>query len=70
MFLDDDKTMGYVRRLTKDPSDETIKTVISVIQKLLPDEFSVDAELELIIMAAEPVHPGIRDRLTMGQRIS
>lgn len=63
MFLPDDLTMKYVESLTKDPSPINIKVVAIAVSKKLPDQESVAAELELIAMAVEPVHPGITERL-------
>ena len=50
-------------KLTNDPSDETIREVIKTVKSLLPDDGSVDAEINLIASAVDPVHPGIKDRL-------
>ena len=66
MFLPDEETMKYVRSLTKDPSDQNIQTVITEIRGLLPDDDSVDSQVELIAMAVEPVHKGITERLRKG----
>lgn len=63
MFLPDNETMKYVSLLTKDPSDENIKATIADLRSLLPDDGSVDAEIELIAGAVEPIHHGIANRL-------
>lgn len=62
-FLPDDETMKYVMSLTINPSDANISRTVNDIMKLLPNDGSVDAEIELITMAVDPVHPGIKERL-------
>ena len=63
MFLSDEETMKYVTVLTDNPSSDNIKSTIDHVRKLLPDDGSVDAEIELIVNAVEPVHAGIKERL-------
>ena len=63
MFLPDNKTTELVTLITTDPSDKNIKTVVEAVRNSLPDEMSVAAQIELIGMAVEPVHPGITERL-------
>ena len=62
-FLEDSDTMKYVMGLSADPSDKNIWNTVDQIRKLLPNDGSVDAEIELIAMAVDPVHPGIKERL-------
>ena len=63
MSLPDNETMKYVSLLTKDPSDENIEVTIGDLKSLLPNDGSVDAEIELIAQAVEPIHHGITNRL-------
>jgi len=58
MFLSDGDTTRLVSLITKDPSDEDIKSVIKTTQKALPDEMSVAAEIELIAKRCRPGSSG------------
>lgn len=63
MFLHDKAKIEYMESLTKNPSEENIKAIVDEISMLLPDDGSIDAEIELIAMGVEPVHPGITEKL-------
>ena len=69
-FLPDKQTMDLVSKLTADPSDEAIREVIGTVKSLLPSDGSVDAEINLIANAVDPVHPGIKDHLDKEMGIS
>lgn len=60
-FLEDSDTMKYVMGLSADPSDKNIWDTVDQIRKLLPNDGSVDAEIELIAMRLIQSIPGLRN---------
>ena len=62
-IFDDEINAKCCEMLTRDPSSENIKRVQAILKERFDDTFSIEASIELIAMAVEPVHPGITRRL-------